>query len=62
MFGHDNLMNYYKVNFILMQHHKYSISDLENMLVWEREVYVKQLESFIIEENERLEQLRLSRI
>lgn len=26
-----------------MQHHKYALSDIENMMVWEREVYVKLL-------------------
>lgn len=24
----------------MMQHHKYSLSDLENMLPWEREIYI----------------------
>lgn len=62
MFYHDSLTNYYKINFILIQHHKYSISDLENMLVWEREIFISQLESYIIEENERLEKLRLNRM
>lgn len=62
MFSHDSLENYYKVNFILMQHHKYSISDLDNMLVWEREVYVSQLEKHIQEENDKLEKLNLSRM
>lgn len=62
MFYHDSLRNYYKVNFILMQHHKYSLSDLENMLVWEREVYIAQLENYIKEENDRIEKLKLSRM
>lgn len=37
-----------------MQHHKYSISDLEDMLPWERNVYISQLQNYIEEENERL--------
>lgn len=44
-----------------MQRHNYSLSDLENMLVWEREVYVKQLESYITEENDRLEKNHIAR-
>jgi hypothetical protein len=36
-----------------MQHHKYSYSDLENMLPWERAIYVSLLVSYIKEENER---------
>lgn len=54
MFGHDNLKNYYTLNFGLMQHHKYSLSDLENMLPWEREVYVSLLIQFIEDENRKL--------
>ena len=57
MFGYENLANYYKVNFILMQHHKYSLNELEEMLPWERLVYVKQLEAYIEKENERIRQL-----
>jgi hypothetical protein len=43
-------------NFSLMQHHNYSLSDLENMMPWEREVYVDMLKTWIKEENERQKQ------
>jgi len=36
-------MNFYKVNFILMHEHKYSLTELENMMPWEREVYIGML-------------------
>jgi len=36
-----------------MQHHKYSISEIENMIPWERDVYVQMLINYIKEENER---------
>ena len=36
-----------------MQHHKYTLADLENMLPWEREVYVDMLIAYIKEENEK---------
>ena len=39
----------------MMQHHKYSLTELENMLPFEREVYLGLLEQHIREENERLE-------
>ena len=39
-----------------MQHHKYSLTELENMLPWEREIYVGLLNEHIREENERLKQ------
>lgn len=36
-----------------MQHHKYSLTELENMIPWEREIYIKMLVDYIKEENER---------
>jgi len=38
-----------------MQHHKYSLSELENMIPWEREVYVSLLVTYHKEEKERRE-------
>jgi hypothetical protein len=38
----------------MMQHHYYSLSDLENMIPWEREIYVTFLMEWIKEENERI--------
>jgi len=40
-------------NFSLMQHHKYSLSELENMMPWERDIYVDMLVNHIREENEK---------
>jgi len=53
---HDSLENYYKTNFALMQHHKYSLSELENMMPWERDVYVNLLLAYIAEEERRQSQ------
>jgi hypothetical protein len=39
-----------------MQHHKYSLSELEDMIPWEREVYVSLLVNYLKEEKERREQ------
>ena len=43
-------------NFSLMQHHKYSLTELENMIPWEREIYVEMLSQFIKEENDKQKQ------
>ena len=40
----------------MMQHHKYSLTELENMIPWEREVYISLLIKYIQEENERIKQ------
>jgi len=49
--AHESLESYFKTNFALIQHHKYSLTELENMIPWEREVYVSLLQNFIEEEN-----------
>ena len=39
----------------MMQYHKYSLTELENMMPWEREIYVGLLQNYIKEENEKIE-------
>ena len=41
-----------------MQHHKYSLVELEDMMPWEREVYVSLLINYIKEENDKLKMLK----
>ena len=55
---HDSLSNHYKTNFALMQHHKYSLTELENMMPFEREIYVSLLTKFLEEQEEELEQAK----
>ena len=38
----------------MMQHHHYSLTELENMMPWEREIYVGLLMQYIKEEEERV--------
>jgi len=61
MFRYDNLANHFQTNFALMQHHKYSLNELNGMMPWERNVYVTMLLQFIEEENEKLKQQQLAR-
>tara|TARA_B100001287_G_scaffold140860_1_gene118525 strand:- start:1219 stop:1392 length:174 start_codon:yes stop_codon:yes gene_type:complete len=49
--AHTSLESYFKINFALMQHHKYSLTEIENMIPWEKDVYVTLLEQYIEEEN-----------
>ena len=37
----------------MVQHHKYSLTELENMMPWEREIYLGLLEQHVKDENER---------
>jgi hypothetical protein len=38
-----------------MQHHKYSLTELDNMIPFERKIYLELLLQFLKEEKERLE-------
>ena len=52
--GYSTLPNFYKTNFAMMQHHKYSLYDLENMIPWERYIYIDLLKQYIKEEEDRI--------
>ena len=39
-----------------MQHHNYALSDIENMMPWERDVYVQMLIEHIKQENKKQEE------
>jgi hypothetical protein len=54
--SHNSLANYYQVNFNLLQHHKYSLEEIENMIPFERTIYVQMLSAWIEEENDRIRQ------
>ena len=56
--SHEGLVNYYNTNFQMMQHHKYSLNELEDMMPWEREIYIKLLLNHLEEESERNKQNR----
>jgi|TARA_B110000967_G_C18881021_1_gene561069 hypothetical protein len=47
MLSHTSLGNYYKTIFSLVQHHKYSIEDIEKSLPYERDLYVDMLVDFV---------------
>jgi len=39
-----------------MQHHKYSLFELESMIPWERDIYVSLLIQYIEEENAKIKE------
>ena len=53
MLSHDSLQNHMKTNFALMHHHKWSLTELENMMPWERLVYIDMLQEQLKAETER---------
>ena len=44
-----------------MQHHHYSLAELENMLPWERDIYISLLVQYIEMENEKIKQKNAER-
>ena len=48
--AHMNLENYFRLNFAMMQYHKYSLTEIENMMPWERDIYVGLLQQHLEEE------------
>lgn len=50
-----------QTNFSLVQHHKYSLTELENMMPWEREVYVALLVEYLKEEERKLREEQAKR-
>ena len=54
--AHEDLESYFKTNFALMQHHKYSLTELENMIPWERDIYLTLLQQYIEEETLKQQQ------
>ena len=57
--AHMDLESYFKLNFALMQHHKYSLTEIENMMPWERDIYLGLLNQYVEEENLKAQQANM---
>ena len=51
-----SLEEYFRLNFALMQYHKYSLTEIENMMPWERDIYVGLLQQHLEEEKLKQQQ------
>ncbi len=54
--AHEDLASYFKTNFALVQHHSWSLTEIENLIPWEREIYISLLQQYIEEENMKNQQ------
>jgi len=50
------LINYYQVNFQLLNNFNYSLNEVEHMIPWEREIYLQMLVDDLKEKAERAKQ------
>jgi hypothetical protein len=55
--SYSDISNYYRTIFSLVQHHKYSITELESLMPFERDLYVEMLVDYM-EEQKLLQQQR----
>ena len=42
--------------FSMKQHHKWSVTEIENMLPWERDIYIEKVIQFVKEENDKIKE------
>ena len=51
---HKSLYDYYRVSFILTQHHGWSLSDMDSLVPFELEIFVNMLEQHLEEQQEKM--------
>jgi len=52
MLCHLSLKDYYQIIFSMVQHHKYSITELEGLMPYERDLYFNMLIDFLEQQKE----------
>ena len=58
--NHNTLENYYKVVFNLVQQHKFvTVSDLENLIPFERDIYMALIKEDVEKREEEAKQARM---
>ena len=51
--SYNDIKNYYTVNFNLMKHHNFSLTEIEKMIPFEREIYINLLLKYLKEREEK---------
>lgn len=52
--SYNSLENYFRTNFMLMEEHKYSLTEIENMVPFERQIYVLLVNEYIKKKEEEM--------
>lgn len=60
MMMYDSLANLLQCHFVMMKDHNFSLTEIENMIPWERQIYMGLLINYVKEEKERMEQQQAS--
>ena len=53
MLSLESLESHYLTNFALIQHHKYSLTELNEMIPWERQIYTELLSNWLKEQEQK---------
>lgn len=59
--SYNNLENYFRTNFMLMEEHKYSLTEIENMVPFERQIYILLVNEYIKKKEEEIKQRQQQR-
>lgn len=54
MLSHTTLSIYYENTFALVQHHKYTIQDIDALIPFERYIYIEMLVDYIKRQKEEM--------
>ena len=54
--GHDSLANVLKSNFNLIHHHKWNLNEVEQLMPWEKHIYVDMLNAWVKEQEDLAKQ------
>ena len=60
MMLHDSLANQMQTNFIMLKDHNFSLTETENMIQWERQIYIGLLINYVKEQKEKMDQEQAS--
>ena len=55
-FRNASLKNYYNNMFTMVHQYKYTLTELENMIPWERDTYIGMVNSWVKEESDKIKQ------
>jgi hypothetical protein len=53
MLGHTSLAIYYQTMFSMVQHHKYTLTELDGLIPYELDIYIDMLAAFLKEQEAR---------
>ncbi len=57
---YESLANILQTNFIMLKEHNFSLTEIENMIPWERQIYIGLLINYVKEQKERMDQEQAS--